>query len=271
MVNRIWQYHFGKGIVATPSDFGTRGQAPTHPLLLDFLAARFLASGWSVKSMHRLIMLSRAYQLVSREDAANARIDADNAYLWRFARRRLDAESIRDTMLAISGNIDRSMGGPHPFPDQTTWEFSEHNPFKAVYDTNQRSVYLMTQRFQKHPFLALFDGADPNASTAARVTSTTALQALFLLNDPFVQRQAQGLAGRLLSYRADDGGRIDRAYQLALGRPTSAEEQAEAKVYLGQVRAQLQAARVPADQLPAQTWQSFVRALFLTNEFVYVE
>lgn len=271
MVNRIWQYHFGKGIVASPSDFGTRGKAPTHPELLDFLAARFVASGWSVKSMHRLIMLSRTYQLASRDDAANAKVDINNDYLWRFNRRRLDAESIRDMMLAMSGTLDRSRGGPHPFPDQTTWVFSEHNPFKAVYDTKQRCVYLMTQRFQKHPFLALFDGADPNATTASRITSTTALQALFLLNDPFVHQQAKGLTARLLSDRADDAGRIERAYQLALGRPASAEEQSAAKDYLRQVQTKLQAAGVPIDQLMAQTWQSFVRALFLTNEFIYVE
>jgi mono/diheme cytochrome c family protein len=271
MVNRIWQYHFGKGIVATPSDFGTRGKAPTHPELLDFLAARFVASGWSVKSMHRSIMLSRTYQLASRDNAANAKVDMNNDYLWRFNRRRLDAESIRDMMLAISGTLDRSRGGPHPFPDQTTWEFSEHNPFKAVYDTKHRSVYLMTQRFQKHPFLALFDGADPNASTASRITSTTALQALFLLNDPFVHQQAKGLTARLLSDRADDAGRIERAYQLALGRPASAEEQSAAIDYLRQVRVKLQATGAPIDQLTAQTWQSFVRALFLTNEFIYVE
>jgi mono/diheme cytochrome c family protein len=271
MVNRIWQFHFGNGIVATPNDFGKRGKSPTHPELLDFLADRFVASGWSVKSMHRLIMLSRTYQLASRDDAANAKVDINNEYLWRFNRHRLDAESIRDMMLALSGALKRSMAGAHPFPDQTTWDFSEHNPFKAVYDTKVRSVYLMTQRFQKHPFLALFDGADTNASTELRKTSTTALQALFLMNDPFVHKQAKGFAARLMSDRGDDAGRIERAYELALGRPASAEEQAEAVDYLGKIHAKLKAAGVPPDQLLAQTWQSFVRAVFLSNEFIYVE
>jgi mono/diheme cytochrome c family protein len=271
LVNRIWQYHFGTGIVATPNDFGRRGKAPTHPALLDFLAARFEASGWSVKSMHRLLMLSRTYQLASQDDAANAKLDIANEYHWRFNRRRLDAESIRDMLLALSGALDRSRVGAHPFPDQTTWAFSEHDPFKAVYDNNGRTVYQMTQRFQKHPFLALFDGPDTNASTPSRITSTTALQALFLMNDPFVDRRAQGFAGRLLSERADDAGRIERACQLALGRPASAEEQAEAKDYLSKIHAKLQAAGVPTDQLTAQTWQSLVRAVFLTNEFIYVE
>src|SRR5579871_3215853 len=207
MVNRIWAYHFGRGIVPTASDFGKQGRPPTHPELLDWLASEFMASGerkppvesansstggsrsplaWSIKKMHRLIMLSRTYQMSSDDDPANLQIDVANEYLWHFARRRLDAESIRDTLLAVSGGLDRTTGGPHPFPEQTTWNFTQHNPFKAVYETNRRSVYLMTQRIQRHPFLGLFDGADTNASTARRVTSTTPLQALYLMNDPFV-------------------------------------------------------------------------------------
>jgi hypothetical protein len=216
-------------------------------------------------------MLSRTYQLASLDDAANAKVDLKNDYLWRFNRRRLDAESIRDAMLALSGTLERSRGGPHPFPDQTTWAFSEHDPFKAVYDTRYRSVYQMTQRFQKHPFFGLFDGADTNTSTPMRTTSTTALQALFLMNDPFVHQRVQGFAGRLLSERADDAGRIERAYQLALGRPATDDEQAEAKDYLARAHAQLQAAGVRPEQLTARIWQSFVRAVFLTNEFIYVE
>ncbi|HUX87633.1 MAG TPA: DUF1549 and DUF1553 domain-containing protein, partial [Chloroflexota bacterium] len=124
MVNRIWQFHFGRGIVATPNDFGIRGKPPTHPELLDFLAARFMADGWSIKSLHRLIMLSGTYRLSSENDAANDQADVNNDLRWRFDRRRLDAESIRDAMLTLSGGLDESMGGAHPFPDQTTWEFS---------------------------------------------------------------------------------------------------------------------------------------------------
>ena len=151
--------------------------------LLDWLALRFIDSGWSIKDMHRLIMRSRVYQLDSHAEATPEQIqaDPDNDYLWHFARRRLDAESIRDTILAVSGSLDRTPGGAHPFPKQTTWDFTQHKPFKAVYDTSRRSVYLMTQRIQRHPFLALFDGPDTNASTGVRTTSTTPLQALFLM------------------------------------------------------------------------------------------
>jgi hypothetical protein len=129
----------------------------------------------------------------------------------------------------------------------------------------------MAQRFQKHPFLALFDGADTNASTAERLTSTTALQALYLMNDPFVHQQAEGFAARLLSERSDDGSRLKRAYELALGRPCTADEQAQAMAFLERARANLQGAGIAPDQLAAETWRSFVRALFLTHEFVYVE
>jgi hypothetical protein len=271
IVNRIWQFHFGRGIVATPNDFGIRGKPPTHPELLDYLAARFVASGWSIKSLHRLIMLSRTYQLGSTDDGGNARTDADNEYLWRFRRRRLDAESIRDAVLGLSGALDESPGGAHPFPDQTTWAFSEHDPFKAVYDTRRRSIYLMMPRFQKLPFFALFDGADTNASTAERLTSTTPLQALFLMNDPFVHDQAQRFALRLLAERADNDGRLTRGYELALGRPCTTEELTETRIFLEQVRAQLQSAGTPVDQLAAETWKSFARALFLSHEFIYVE
>jgi mono/diheme cytochrome c family protein len=269
MINRIWHYHFGKGIVQTPSDFGKQGMPPTHPELLDFLAARFIDSGWSLKKMHRLIMLSATYQLSSRDDAANAAIDVDNDFLWRFRRHRLDAESIRDTILAVSGSLDRSMGDAHPFPDQTVWDFTQHKPFKAVYETNRRSVYLMTQRIQRHPFLALFDGADTNASTSRRTTSTTPLQALYLMNDPFVHEQSRKFAARLLAERPDDPARVERAYLLTFGRPATGEEQAAAKDYLAQVRDKLKAAGVPAGHETAKAWESFVRVLFMSNEFVY--
>jgi mono/diheme cytochrome c family protein len=271
MVNRIWQYHFGKGLVPTPSDFGRQGRPPTHPALLDYLARHFVESGWSVKAMHRLLMLSRTYQLSSADDEANARVDLGNDFLWHFSRHRLDAESIRDTLLAVSGNLDRSPGGPHPFPPQSAWNFTQHKPFKAVYDTNRRSVYLMTQRIQRHPFLALFDGPDTNASTAIRTVSTTPLQALYLMNDPFVHAQARQFAARLLGERLEENVRIDRAYALAFGRPPRPDERSGARAYLGRVRARLRADRVPAAKVEVQSWESLARALFLSNEFVYID
>jgi hypothetical protein len=270
MVNRIWQYHFGQGLVSTPSDFGKQGKPPTHPELLDYLAQRFIAGGWSIKDMHRLIMRSQTYRLASDDHDGNVQIDPNNELLWKFSRHRLDAESIRDAMLAVSGSLELGPSGPHPFPEPKTWGFTQHKPFKDVYDTQRRSVYLMTQRIQRHPYLALFDGPDTNASTARRIISTTPLQALFLMNDPFVHDQARKFAARLLAERPTDGERIDRAYRLALGRPPSSDERTMGETYLSRVRAKLQDARTPTAQQTVMAWESYVRALLMTNEFVYV-
>jgi hypothetical protein len=201
MVNRIWQHHFGRGIVGTPSNFGLRGEPPTHPELLDYLAGEFVRGGWSVKAVHRLILLSRTYQLASDEDAENEGKDPTNRWYWRHTRRRLDAEAVRDAMLFVAGNLDRGRPGPHPFPPVGQWRWTQHMAFKEVYPSAHRSVYLMTQRLQRHPFLALFDGPDTNESTAARGSSTVPLQALYLMNNPSPRRQAEGLARGCLRRR----------------------------------------------------------------------
>ncbi len=268
MVNRIWQHHFGDGIVATPNNFGKQGRLPSDPELLDFLARSFVENGWSMKHMHRLIMRSRAYQMASADD--DAKVDPDNDFHWRFSQRRLDGESIRDAMLAVGGNLDRTPAGPHPFPAPTTWNFTQHNPFKAVYTTNRRSVYLMTQRIQRHPFLALFDGPDTNASTATRETSTTSLQALFLMNDPFVHEQARKFAAKLMTEQTGDTERIERAFLDALGRPPTDAEASQTRDYLTAIGDRLRTSGVSSDQLAARTWESFARALFMSSEFVYV-
>jgi hypothetical protein len=269
MVNRIWHYHFGRGLVPTPSNFGTLGIPPTHPELLDYLAARFVEQKWSIKAMHREIMLSRTYRQSSRDDEGNAKSDVNNDYLWRFERRRLDAESIRDALLSVGGNLDRAPGGAHPFPPMTKWNYTQHDPFKAIYETNKRSIYVMQQRFQRHPFFALFDGADSNASTERRITSTTALQALFLMNDPLVHAQAKKFAARLRGEAEDDAGRIDRAYLLLYGRQPSREENGAAMEYLEEVAYKLK--QGTTEERSAKAWESLARALFLSNEFVYLD
>lgn len=271
MANRIWLYHFGKGIVPTPNDFGHQGKPPTHPALLDYLATRFIAGGWSVKSLHREIMLSHTYRLSSQRAAIARERDPNNDLLAAFPRNRLDAEAIRDALLVLGGNLDPSPGGPHPFPPQSEWKFTQHNPFKAVYDSNRRSVYLMTQRIQRHPYLAIFDGADPAASTPLRLTSTTPLQALYLLNDAFTHEQAQGFAKRLLAERAEDAARLELAYRLALGRQPAAGEAAASLDFLAAVKGKLKAAGVPANECELQSWQALARTIFRLNEFVYID
>ncbi|MDA2938273.1 DUF1553 domain-containing protein [Acidobacteria bacterium AH-259-A15] len=271
MVNRIWQHHFGKGIVATPSNFGRRGAAPTHPQLLDYLALQFIESGWSIKAMHRRIMLSQTYQLASNGDASNARADADNKLLWKFNRRRLDAEAIRDSLLMISGELDTTMGEAHSFPHQGTWGFTQHKPFVDVYETKRRSVYLMTQRIQKHPYLSIFDGADTNSSTAGRLVTTTPIQALFMMNSAFVHERADHLARGLIAEVPETPRRIDRAHRMALGRPARPEELRKAEHYLKQARKKLAAAGTPVSELYTQALASYLRALLSSNEFLFVD
>jgi hypothetical protein len=271
MANRIWQHHFGRGLVATPNDFGTRGARPSHPRLLDYLAQRFIASGWSIKQMHREIMLSQSYQMASLDDPQAAEMDPGNEFYWKFNRRRLEAEAVRDSILAISGELDRTPGQEHPFPPPTSWGFTQHAPFGAVYDHNRRSVYLMTQRIKRHPFFALFDGADPNASTPERRLTTVPTQALFFLNDAFVHSKAEKFAACILAARAEDAERVELAYRQTLGRPATDEERAEASKFLGDYAVELRAAGISDRTVVEAAWAGYARVLFSSNEFIHVD
>lgn len=276
MVNRVWQYHFGRGLVKTPNDFGVRGLPPTHPELLDNLATQFISSGWSVKAMHRLIMLSATYQQSSVVDAIPsdaaqpdaAALDASDLYV-SFSRRRLDAEEIRDAILAVSGELDPIPATEHPFPSPIGFGYSQHGPFSAVYDHNKRSVYLMTQRLKRHPFLALFDGADPNATTAERLGTTVPTQALFFLNDPFIHAKAESWAARLQAASDDESDRIQRAWRSALGRQPTEVELAEAAEFLSAYRAELAALNV--DNADLRSLAAYLRTIIGSNEFLHVD
>ena len=256
LVNRLWQRHFGRGLVGTPNEFGTRGQAPTHPELLDFLARKFITSGWSIKAMHRTILLSRTWQLAAHNPDTT---DPENKLWSRAERRRLDAEAIRDSLLFVSGTLDLSPGGAHPFPPVHTWGFTQHVQFFANYDTKKRTVYQMQQRLRKHPFLALFDGADPNSSTAVRQESTTPLQSLFIMNDAFIHERAAEFGGRIAAISSDEPQRITAAFQTLYARPPQPDELQIAADYL---------ARFPARE---KAWQSLSRALLGANEFIYLD
>ncbi len=268
MANRIWLNHFGKGLVTTPNDFGTRGQPPTHPELLDWLAGEFVRGGWSIKKLHRLILLSATYQQSAegREDAAER--DPNNTLYWRFDRRRLSAEEIRDSLLVAGGKLDRNPGVAHPFPPENTWSFSQHVPFSAIYETDQRSVYLISLRQRKHPFLALFDGADTNASTSVRQTTTVPTQALYFMNDPFLHKQADLLASRALPM-ADDAARTEELYRLAFQRLPAARDRQKATAFRTRYSTELNG--TPGAERPNATWAALARVLLASNEFLYVE
>jgi len=227
MANRIWHYHFGQGLVATPNDFGVSGARPSHPELLDWLACQFIESGWSVKALHRLIVNSAAYQQQSRFNAKAAVLDADNQLLWRYSPHRLEAEALRDAMLAVSGQINLQMGGPS-FRPFTVSSFNSdfYQPTDLLGpEFNRRTIYRMNVNSGKEPLLDSFDCPDPSVKTPRRGVTTTPLQALALMNNSFVQRQASRLAERALKEAINNlPTAVQSAYRLALGRaPTRAE------------------------------------------------
>ncbi|MDR3635561.1 MAG: DUF1553 domain-containing protein, partial [Isosphaeraceae bacterium] len=227
IVNRVWHYHFGTGLVATPNDFGTNGEKPSHPELLDWLARDFLVSGTRLKALHRRIMLSSTYRQSSRFDAAAAARDAETRLLWRFPPRRLEAEAVRDAMLSVSGRLQRRLGGPsfRPFTI-TVFNSSFYNLIDSdAPDLARRSVYRINVNSAKDPLLDTLDCPDPSIKTPRRAATTTPLQALALMNDAFVLRQARHAAERV---RHDAGTDVirqaDELYRLVLGRPPRAEE-----------------------------------------------
>jgi hypothetical protein len=262
-VNRVWQYHFGQGIVTTPNDFGVNGSAPSHPELLDYLANGFIADGQHLKSLHRLILLSSTYRQASRSpDAAMARRkDPDDRLLCSVPRRRLDAEEVRDAMLAMAGRLNFKAGGPSivvpverdlvellydPHQWQVTPDAAEHD---------RRSVYLLAKRNLRLPFLEVFDQPDAATSCPRRVASTHALQALELLNGSTAQRLADAFAERLRREAGTDPARqIERAYRLAVGRGPTAREMELARKFLER-----------------QPLREFALAVFNLNAFLYVE
>jgi mono/diheme cytochrome c family protein len=250
LVNRVWAWHFGQGLVRTPSDFGTRGEPPTHPELLDWLAATFMEEGWSVKKLHRLILLSSTYRQASDGNDRAAQADPENRLLGRMNRQRLDFEAMRDGLLAAAGRLDAARGGPAV--DLTRAPFS-----------TRRSVYGFIDRQNLPGLFRTFDFASPDASTAQRYTTTVPQQALFLMNSPFVVEQARHFVSRPdVAGQPSDAAKIDRLYRLAYGRAAAPEE-----IELGR-RFLAEAVRAPAKLSP---WEQYAQVLLLSNEFMFVD
>ncbi len=252
MVNRIWQHHFGRGLVSSASNFGSLGEKPTHPELLDYLACRFVETGWSIKAMHREIMRSAVYQLSCDGDEANVRRDADNRWLWRMSRRRLDVEAFRDTLLAVSGKLDQKMGGP------TT------NLVDA--DNVRRTVYAKISRHDLNGLLRTFDFPDPNLTSERRSETTVPQQQLFVLNNPFVIETAKAFAARLAKDAENDAARVERAFRLAYGRGPS---NTEAKLFTAFLREKDTPEEAADNHL--SRLERFALVIFATNEFMYVD
>ena len=287
LVNRLWQQHFGKGIVATSSDFGLTGERPTHPELLDWLANEFVAptwraggrespgasdkpsggltspgSPWSIKHIHRLIVTSAAYRQSARGDAAGTKADPDNALLWQFPRRRLDGEALRDSMLAASGLLNLKAGGPGVFPEipaelkAANWKVSADPA-----ERNRRSVYVFVKRNLRYPLFSLFDSPDRTETCSRRFVTTTAPQALTLLNDAIVLSHAKAFAARVVKDAGTDPDKaIDRAFALALSRPPTSEERAAMRSFLANHKGPFPDAVT-----------DLCHALLNLNEFLYVD
>jgi hypothetical protein len=238
IVNRIWEHHFGDGIVRTPSNFGKTGEPPSNPELLDWLASELIRDGWHMKPLHRLILTSRAYRMASDDIAANQKIDGDNRFLWRMPRQRLDGEIIRDSILEVSGSLDRRTGGPgiYPYIDPALWASSSGRSWPGKPDddpsTFRRSIYIFSKRTIPLPMLEVFDKPDTNLACSRRNRSTIAPQALILMNSSFVLSQSKRFAQRLeLEAGHDPAKQIERAYEIALGRKPAPNELSIAKSF----------------------------------------
>ena len=253
LVNRIWHWLFGTGLVRTVDVFGATGETPSHPELLDYLALQFVREGWSVKQLIREMVLSRTYQMSSAPRADVAAVDPENRLLGRMHRRRLDAESIRDAILAVSGTLDRRSGGATVRPGTAS-------EYGYAFDETRRSVYVPVFRNRLHELFEVFDFADPNLVGGRRTTSTVATQALYLMNSPFVLEQARH-AARHAAGENDDAARLDRAYRAALGRLPSARERELALAFLA-------GSKSDADR--AAAWERVHQTLFACVDFRYV-
>jgi hypothetical protein len=240
LANRVWAAHFGTGIVATLSDFGAQGERPTHPALLDRLAAGLIENGWSLKWLHRTILLSATYRQASGRPPAS---DAELRLYSRFPRKRLEVEQWRDALLSVGGSLDLSLGGP-------AVELS-------LPSNHRRTLYGLVKRRELSDILRLHDFPDPVTHSASRVATTTPLQQLFTLNSPFMQGQAQALAKRLAAAHPDTPERVEHAYQLALGRPASPQEKKLAEGFLADGN--------------AQRWAEYLQVLLGGNEFLFLD
>ncbi|MBM3970284.1 MAG: DUF1553 domain-containing protein [Planctomycetes bacterium] len=252
IVNRLWQHHFGEGLVGTPNDFGVQGDKPTHPELLEWLAAELVRGGWKLKPLHKQIMLSAAYQQSHEVNAENLKIDQANRYLWHFQPRRLDAELIRDSLLAMGGNLDISMFGA-----------------SILDNTPRRSVYLRVKRSELIPLMTMFDAPEPTQSIGERISTTVPTQALAMMNSPFVRQQAEKLALRIRpSKDAPLGAAVDRAYQMAVARLPTELERSRMLAFVEDQRAAMGGDAVVATD---KALIEFCHVLLCLNEFVYID
>jgi hypothetical protein len=271
IVNRVWTWHFNQGIVATPDNFGLLGQPPTQPELLDWLARWFSSNGWSIKDLHRLIMLSATYQQ-SSEPASVAKasqIDPENRLLWRFPLRRLEAEEVRDCVLAVSGQIDLRMGGKTVPLRNRQFVFNHTSKDATTYESTRRALYLPIIRNNLYDLFQQFDYPDPTVSTGLRNSTIVAPQALLLMNSEVATEAGKAFAKRLLQV-AKEHARIELAHQLAYGRPATSSDLHKARDFLTTADAHLASSVSDPAAREERSWALYCQALMMANEFIYV-
>lgn len=262
-VNRLWQWHFGEALVRTPNNWGLMGENPTHPELLDFLAKRFVESGWSVKAMHRMIMLSSAYQMNSHVSDRAREADPSNRLFSRFNHIRMSIEQLRDSILALSGSLDSTIGGSLlPTGPQVRGKREQVDPE----DLKRRTMYVPVRRGSIPQLLSTFDYGDATTPSDGRTRSNVAPQALFMMNSRFVLERAKEFAKLLIEDTSlSDKQRVERAYLIALTRRPEPAEVDSALTYVHDLEK-----RLGADAAHLTAWQSFCHILLSTNEFLYL-
>lgn len=266
-VNRIWRWHFGRGLVASTDNFGRLGTPPTHPALLDWLATRFVAGNWSIKRLQRQILLSRTYRLQSVPRADAMAVDPENRLWWRSPLRRLEAEALRDAMLSVSGTLDTTVGGSLLHVGNRAYFFDHTSKDQTRYNVPRRSLYLPVVRNHLYDVFTLFDYTDASVLNGNRASTTVAPQALFLLNSSLVESSSHQIAVQLLAVpAADNAERIDRLYERMLSRPASSREIQLAERFLDSVASVLPRTTVTV----VDRWQALCHVLLASNEFIYL-
>jgi len=272
MVNRIWQGHFGEALVRSPNNFGSLGERPTHPVLLDHLASRFVHYDWSMKAMHRVIMLSSSYRMSAAWNETAAATDPKNHFLWRMNRRRLEVEAIRDSILDVGGSIDLTMRGTMLPTANRAYVTSTANVDPVVYETTRRSIYLPVVRSALFDVFQSFDFAEPSVSSGQRDSTTIATQALFMMNSGLVSQQCLSAARELLQETAeDDDVRLYMLYQRVFRRSPTTDELVEAREYIDRYMKVAAAKDLGLEEPGQRAWQSLCRALVSSSEFIYLE
>jgi hypothetical protein len=267
-VNRLWRWHFGRGLVASTDNFGSTGDRPSHPELLDWLARYFVEAKWSTKAMHRLIVLSHTYRMAGSLD--EIAIDPENRLLWKFPLQRMEAEQLRDSLLAVTGKLDSTMGGKSIPLRNRQFVFNHTSTDRTQYQSHRRSIYIPVIRNNLYGFFEQFDFPDPTMPTGSRNQTTVPAQALALMNSPLVMHCSRSLAHQLLASLPGDQERVGRVFEMLYSRPPTAEDFAIAARFFEEVAEDPSVAVLPLQERQLQSWTLYCQSLLASNEFVYI-